>query len=101
MVKKKIIKKKVVEKKAVKKKVKLEKKPKQDKELIELAAKRQAIIDEIVPKLLNNGQLRSGGTAIRDRYSVEVASYLPVLQEINEMGAKLGFKPIGLGHLRK
>jgi len=70
------------------------------KELKEIAEKRDALIAEIRPKLLTKSQLRRGGSVIRSRYQAE-AGYANVLAEINELGAKLRIRPIGLGHLRK
>jgi len=89
-----------------KKKVKREtvtikiKKPK-DNGLSEIAKKRNALIDEIKPKLLSNKALKSGGSNTRARYDQEQRNYLPVIQEINDLGRQLKIRDIGLGHLRK
>jgi len=94
-------------KKIVKKEVKVVK-PKIEtlsKELVTpdlkaIAEKRNALIAEIQPKLLTNSQLKQGGSNMRTRYALE-KGYEAVLPEINELGAKLSLRPIGLGHLRK
>lgn len=88
-------------KKLVKPKVKKIKKAVEVKDSLEsIRIKRQGLIDEIIPKLLTNSQLRKGGSDIRSRYAKE-QGYAAVLGEINELGTKLSFRPIGLGHLRK
>ena len=47
-----------------------------------------------------NKLLKQGGPGIRVRYQKE-QGFIPVFEEINTLGAKLGLRPIGLGHLRK
>ena len=94
---KKVIVKKGVEK-IKKEKVKKVVEAKDDLKAIEI--KRQKLIDEITPNLLTKRQLKSGGSYIRSKYARE-QGYATVLGEINELGAKLSLRPIGLGHLRK
>ena len=65
-----------------------------------LSKKRDSLIDEIKGNLMSNGALRRGGPANRSRYAQEQANYLPVIQEINDLGAQIKIRPIGLGHMR-
>jgi len=65
-----------------------------------IESKRNALIAEIKPKLLSKTQLKTGGSDIRAKYERE-KGYEAVIPEINELGAKLGLRPIGLGHLRR
>ena len=62
--------------------------------------KRDRLIAEIKKNLLSKGALKRGGFGVRGKYAQEVANYAPVIAEINELGAKLSFRPIGLGHIR-
>ena len=55
---------------------------------------------EIRSKLMPNSRLITGGAGVRGKYSNEVSAFTPVLEEINELGKKLGKPPVGLGHLR-
>lgn len=69
-------------------------------DLKSIRIKRQGLIDEIIPQLLTNTQLKRGGSDIRARYAKE-QGYAAIMGEVNELGAKLSLKPIGLGYLRK
>ncbi len=71
------------------------------KDLTEKREKRDKLIAEISPKLLSNANLRSGGAGVRSKHSQELASFGPVLNEINELGKILGNPPVGLGSLRE
>ena len=86
-------------KKTVTEKVKEVLKPKDETK--SLIAKRQMLIDEIIPKLLTNAQLKRGDSAIRGKHLQEQYQWNPVIAEINELGKQLGFRMIGLGSLRK
>lgn len=66
-----------------------------------LTERRNKLIAEIRPNLISNDRLRMGGSDVRQKHSQEVASFTPVIEEINEIGEKIGVPPIGLGHLRK
>lgn len=68
-------------------------------ELASVREKRDALIAEIVPKLLTNAQLKEGGAGIRTRHLQE-KGYEVVMSEINDLGKKLSLSPIGLGNLR-
>ena len=72
----------------------------EEKRLSAIADKRNLLINEIKPKLLSVGALRRGGPSNRAKYNREQANYLPVIQEINELGRQLSFRDIGLGNLR-
>ena len=72
--------------------------PKVD-ELAKVRAKREQLIAEIRPKLMSTAQLKRGGGNTRVLYERE-KGFLPVIAEINELGKQLGYRPIGLGHLR-
>lgn len=94
--------------KSVSKKAELEKELKAIKEeelkedLIAMQKKYDGLINDIVSSnLLTNEQLKKGGEEIRQKYGQETASWIPVLDEINTLGKKLGKPEIGLGQLRK
>lgn len=65
-----------------------------------LEAQRNDLINQIKPKLLSKTQLKQGGSRIRVAYERE-KGYEAVINEINELGKKLGLGLIGLGDLRK
>ena len=91
-------KKEVKEKKIVKE---MENPVKDDDSLKRISIKRQMLIDEVRSKLLPNSMLKRGGPAVRVRHSQECSQWSGVISEINELGKKIGLRPIGLGHLRK
>lgn len=66
----------------------------------ELEIKRNAIINELKPKLLSKREMMLGGASVRSKASQE-SNYMAIIQEINEIGKKLGYADIGLGHLRR
>ena len=72
----------------------------EQKRLKEIEKKRDSLINEIKPRLMSNGALKRGGSDARAKYSQEQANYLPVIQEINDLGSELGLRQIGLGNLR-
>lgn len=74
--------------------------PNISKELKEIENTRNAMIEDIRPKLLSKEALKRGGSGIRARNLAE-QGYISNMTEINKLGAKLGLRPIGLGHLRK
>lgn len=84
-----------------KEKIKETQEPKEDTRIKDLTKKRDKLIAEIKPKLLSNANLRSGGGAVRSKHSQELASFGPVLNEINELGKILGQPSLGLGNLRE
>ena len=101
MVKKKVKKevKKAVKVKTIKVKVSL---PEPKDDLKETRKKYDELVNEIVSSnLLTNSQLKSGGEAIRQKYTCEVGGFTPVIDEINTLGKQLGLPSIGLGSLRK
>jgi len=65
-----------------------------------LEVKRNNLINSIQKILLTKAQLKRGGGEIRGRYERE-RGYLAVIDEINELGKKLGHANIGLGDLRR
>ncbi len=74
---------------------------KEETRIKDLTEKRDNLIAEIKPKLLSNANLRSGGAGVRSKHSQEMASFGPVLNEINELGKILGRPTLGLGNLRE
>ena len=67
--------------------------------LQEIETKYNQLINEIKPKLLTKAQLKQGGSGIRSKHAQE-KGYEVVMNEINELGKKLGKALIGLGNLR-
>jgi len=65
-----------------------------------IAEKRQALIDDLSPKLLTKTQLKQGNSNTRSRYEQE-KGYQANIDEINSLGKQIGCAPIGLAHLRK
>jgi len=82
-----------------KKKVKKVEEPKKESRG-ELIAEREAKISRLREKLLTNEQLKRGGPEVRSRYAKE-SGFLAIVDEINEIGDKLGFPRVSLGGLRK
>jgi len=69
---------------------------------VDLQKKYDELVNDIVSSnLLTNEQLKTGGEAIRQRYTHEVSGFTPILNELNLLGKKLGKPEIGLGSLRK
>lgn len=66
----------------------------------EVEKKRNALIDELRPKLLTQSQLKRGGSTIRSRFIAETG-YVAIIDEINELGKELGLPPVGFSDLRK
>lgn len=73
---------------------------KEKKELKALDTARTILIKSVESKLLSKSQLKRGGSEIRSRHGKE-QGYESILIEINKMGKRLGYPPIGFGHLRK
>lgn len=69
-------------------------------EVSELQKKRDALVASIKPRLLTQSQLKRGGGNIRARH-IQEKGYEPIVDEINELGKKLGLPLIGFGNLRK
>ena len=69
--------------------------------LEELEKKRNDLICEMRPNLLNKAQLRRGGSDVRGAHGREISAWTPVLFEINELGKILGYPPVGLDQIRK
>ena len=66
----------------------------------ELEAKRNELINSIKPLLVTKRQMVEGGRLVRSRVSQEQA-YLPIIQEINQIGLKLGYGEVSIGSLRR
>lgn len=69
-------------------------------EVSELEKKRNALIDELKPRLLTKSQLKRGGGNTRSRHIAE-QGYLAIVEEINELGKEIGLPPVGFDSLRK
>lgn len=69
-------------------------------EVSKLEAERNALIDDLRPRLLTKTQLKQGGGDVKSRYAGE-QGYAAIIDEINKLGKELGLPMIGLGHLRK
>ena len=65
-----------------------------------LIEKRNGLISELQSKLLTKRQLKEGGPGVRMR-SLRESAYQAVVDEINDLGKKLGLAPVGLGSIRR
>lgn len=66
----------------------------------DLEAKRNELINSVKPLLVTKRQMVEGGRLVRSKVSQEQA-YLPIIQEINQIGLKLGYGEVSIGSLRR
>lgn len=74
--------------------------PKASASVARLEAKRNELIGSIRPLLVTKRQMIEGGRLIRSKVSQEQA-YIPIVDEINEIGRKLGHGDVSIGSLRR